>query len=87
METFLTNLEKRFGKWAISDLTKKLVILKVIIFIMVQVLFQGNINAYVSTLQSMSFGKILIIGDLLASLCTPPVMSINGLNIIFLSLP
>jgi hypothetical protein len=84
MDTLLNNLEKRFGKWSITDLTKKLVILKVIIFIMVQVLFQGNPQAYINTLQGMSFGKIHLLGDLLASLCTPPVMSINGLNIIFL---
>ena len=84
MDTFLNNLEKRLGKWAITDLTKKLVILKVIIFIIVQLLFQGKTQAYINTLQSLSFGKVHIIGDLIASLCTPPVMSINGLNVIFL---
>lgn len=84
MDKFLNTLEQRFGKWAIQDLTKKLVILKVMIFVIVLVIFEGDPVRYINTLQSLSIGNVHIFGDLLASLCTPPVLSMNGLNLIFL---
>ncbi|EDM27684.1 aspartate 1-decarboxylase precursor [Lentisphaera araneosa HTCC2155] len=84
MNTFLNKLENKFGHLAIPDLTKKLLILKVIVFASIQLIFQGNPNTYASTLERIQVANIHIIGDLIGALCTPPVQTMQGWNIIWL---
>ena len=84
MNAFLNKLENKFGHLAIPDLTKKLIILKVIVFASIQLIFQGNPGTYASTLERIQVANIHIVGDLIAALCTPPVQTMQGWNIIWL---
>ena len=84
MNAFLDKLERRFGHLAIEDLTKKLVILKVIVFICIQFVFEGDPKQYTEALSNLKIANTYIIGDLIASLCTPTVLTMNGLNLIWL---
>ncbi|WDE96802.1 hypothetical protein PQO03_02355 [Lentisphaera profundi] len=84
MDKILNKLEKKFGHLAIPDLTKKLLILKVIVFASIQLIFNGQPNDYANTLERIQVANIHVIGDLIASLGTPPVQTAQGWNIIWL---
>ena len=83
MNAFIDKLERRFGHLAIEDLTKKLVILKVLVFLCIQFVFNGEPSRYSEALSTLQVANTYIIGDLIAALCTPKVLTSNGLNLVW----
>ncbi len=84
MDSVIDKLERKYSRFAIEDLTKKLLILKVIVFLCIQFLYQGSAEKYVFALNKIQVANTHIIGDLIAGICTPPVSSASGFGIIWI---